>query len=562
MKKKRDHGKILLVEDSLSTIDMLEVALENRGYDVIVATSGEKAVEKAECNAPHLILLDIMMPGLDGYETCRRLKENAGTREIPVIFISGLGGSFDKVKGFNLGAVDYVVKPIEMGELFSRMRTHLTLKRLQKDLEEANAGLEERVQMRTRALQKSNTKLVKEISDRKHAEQEMRRLRNLLCNIIDCMPSVLVGVDLDERVTQWNREAEKTTGVTAREALGRPLSTAYPCLAEKMAKMRRAIRECNVVKEEKASIRVKGETRCVDVTIYPVVGEVLEGAVIRVDDVTERVRIEKMMIQTEKIMSVGGLAAGMAHEINSPLGGILQCEQNMSLRTSPELEKNIKAARECGVELSAVRAYLEKRGIFRFMAVIRESAMRASRIVSSMLRFSRQSESRKTFASLSGIIDSALELASSDFDLKRGYDFRNILITREYEPDLPDVLCVETEICQVVLNLLKNAAEAMGDSGDAAEASKILLRVRRDGQRIRMEVKDNGPGVDEEVLNRIFKPFFTTKKVGKGTGLGLSVSHFIITHNHSGSMKVESKKGDGTRFIIQLPLDEREGKEK
>ncbi|MCP4692456.1 MAG: response regulator [Desulfobacterales bacterium] len=556
MNKKRNRGRILLVDDSATTIDLVKSALENGGYEVNTAASGVKALERVEDNEPNLILLDIMMEGVDGYETCRRLKANPRTREIPVIFLSGLGAAFDKVKGFKLGAVDYVVKPIEMKELLSRVETHVTIKRLQKNLEQANAGLEERVRLRTRALQKSNEKLLKEIRERRRAEEEMSRLRNLLSNIINCMPSVLVGVDLEERVTQWNREAEKTTGVAAQDALGRDLADVHPYLAAKRDKIEQAIREARVVKEEKAPIDINGETRCFDVTVYPLVGEALEGAVIRVDDVTERVRIDEMMIQTEKIMSVGGLAAGMAHEINSPLGGILQCEQNMSLRVSPMLRKNIKAARECGVELEAVRGYLKKRDIFHFLDMIRESAVRATRIVSNMLRFSRQSESQKSSGSLSGIIDGALELALNDFDLKKGYDFRNIKIEREYEPDFPGVPCVEMEICQVVLNLLKNAAHAMAERDEGADAPKIIIQVLRDDPWARIEVEDNGPGMADEVRERIFKPFFTTKEEGKGTGLGLSVSHFIITHNHGGFMTVESTRGLGTKFIIKLPLGE------
>jgi signal transduction histidine kinase len=172
-----------------------------------------------------------------------------------------------------------------------------------------------------------------------------------------------------------------------------------------------------------------------------------------------------------------------------------------------------------------------------------------------MLQFSRPSESKKLTVSLPALIDSTVELASSDFDLKKKYDFKHIEIIREYDPGLPEVHCVETEIRQVLLNLVKNAAEAMGDQAKPAENPRIVLRARRDGSMARLEVEDNGPGMAERVRKRVFEPFFTTKGQGSGTGLGLSVSYFIITSNHQGTMRVESVEGKGTNFIIELPIE-------
>jgi signal transduction histidine kinase len=151
------------------------------------------------------------------------------------------------------------------------------------------------------------------------------------------------------------------------------------------------------------------------------------------------------------------------------------------------------------------------------------------------------------------LIEKVLELAGKEYDLNKRYDFRNIQIIKDFDPELPPVPCYETEIEQVVLNLLKNAAQAMRGNDHPREDS-IILRLQREGTMARIEVEDNGPGMTEAVRRRIFEPFFTTKPVGEGTGLGLSVSYTIITHNHCGSIETASSPGRGARFIIRLPL--------
>lgn len=403
-------------------------------------------------------------------------------------------------------------------------------------------------------LGRANEGLRAEIAERERIEAEMDRLRNLLKNIVDSMPSVLIGVDAEGRVTNWNREAQAVTGLAPQDAQGKLLDAILPELTDQMEKVRRAIRQRTVEKAEKVRRSQGGTTRFVDVMVYPLVANCVEGAVIRVDDVTERVRIEEMMIQSEKMLSVGGLAAGMAHEINNPLGAILQAAQNIQRRTSTGLPRNADVARECGTTLESLHAYLEKREVLTMIEGIRESGLRASRIVANMLQFSRTSHSQKVPANLSETINRAVELAQNDYDLKKKYDFRRIEIVRDFAPDLPAVPCSQTEIEQVVLNLLKNSAQAMAGVKEGAPP-RITVRTLREGSMARIEVDDNGPGMTEEVQRRIFEPFFTTKDVGAGTGLGLSVSYMIVTNNHKGEVTVESAPGKGARFIVRLPLE-------
>jgi len=394
---------------------------------------------------------------------------------------------------------------------------------------------------------------IQDITALKLADEEMMRMRSYLKNIIDSMPSILLGVDRDGRITHWNAEAEKITGIRESDARGRNLQVIFPALEAQLENVRLAIENREPRRVERIRSRIGDAVMYLDVMVYPLIDDDVQGAVIRVDDVSSRVRIEEMMVQTEKMLSVGGLAAGMAHEINNPLGGILLGAQNIMRRVSPDLKVNAETAEEYGTTIEAIHGYMEARKITKMLDGIREMGERASKIVSNMLSFSRQSESRMSMASLADILDKTLDLAANDYDLKKKYDFRHIKIIREYA-DLPDVSCVVTEIQQVILNLLKNSAQAIADKDYAGGRAAITLRLMKEGEWARIEIEDNGPGIDETHRKRVFEPFFTTKEVGVGTGLGLSVSYFIITNNHKGAMEVESWTGKGTRFIIHLPL--------
>lgn len=392
-----------------------------------------------------------------------------------------------------------------------------------------------------------------DITELRRAVTEMQRMRSYLKNIIDSMPSILVGVDAQGRITEWNQGAEQFTGVPSRDAMGHSFDKLLPQLSSQLQSVREAIRRREPVRTERLATESDGEVRYSDVVVYPLIANGAVGAVIRVDDVTNRVRIEQMMVQTEKMMSVGGLAAGMAHEINNPLSAVLQGGQNILRRLSSELPANRETAEVLGLSLERLNAYLESRGIFKFLAGIHEAATRAAHIVADMLAFSRRSDTHFVPASLAEMLETVVRLVGSDYDLKKKYDFRQIEIIRDYDVSMGQVYCDRTEIEQVFLNIIKNAAQAMSDSG-RAPPYRIVLRTRRDGEHARVEIEDNGPGMDEKTCKRVFEPFFTTKAVGVGTGLGLSVSYFIITEHHGGSISVASTPGQGTCFTIRLPL--------
>ncbi len=406
-----------------------------------------------------------------------------------------------------------------------------------------------------------NEQLLRQIHDRERAENELRNLRNYLSNIIDSMPSVLVGVDVQGNVTQWNKTAERITGTAAGAAQGKPLSHVFPRMAPEMKKITESIRTRETKQERKRPRQSETGVRYEDVTIYPLAADGVEGAVIRIDDVTARVHMEEMMIQGEKMLSVGGLAAGMAHEINNPLAAIMGAAGVMATRLSEpsNIPANREAAAAAGTTMKAIQDFMEARGIPRMLTAINESGRRVAGIVDNMLSFARKSDTRRSSHSLVELLDKTLELAATDYDLKKHYDFKAIEIKKEYEAGLPCVPCEGAKLQQVLFNIFRNGAQAMQEAGTTNPRFIVRMRIEKERKMIRIEIEDNGPGMDEETRKRVFEPFFTTKPVGVGTGLGLSVSYFIITENHGGEMAVESQPGSGAKFTIRLPLEGRGG---
>ena len=408
--------------------------------------------------------------------------------------------------------------------------------------------LENRVRERTLELEE-------EIEERKKIEMELKEARNYISNIIDSMPSILISLDSEGRITQCNKTAEEMIGVSREESVGLFIDSLIPQMKKRMSYIRDSIESGEIRQEQKVVIKDSGGIKYADITIYPLTEEGARGAVIRIDDVTNKIRLEEMMIQSEKMLSVGGLAAGMAHEINNPLGGMMQTAHVMENRLGKNLGMpgNIKAAEEAGTTMEAIKAFMDSRGIPRMINSINESGRRVAEIIDNMLSFSRKSDGQSTTKDINELFEKTLELAYSDYDLKKQYDFKLVNIVREYSTDLPMIPCQQGKIQQVLLNILRNGAQAMQKA--ATENPTFRIKTYQDKVRnmVCMEIQDNGPGMDEKTRKRVFEPFFTTKEVGVGTGLGLSVSYFIIRENHNGEMEVESHPGEGARFIIRLP---------
>lgn len=400
----------------------------------------------------------------------------------------------------------------------------------------------------------TNRKLELEVQVRSKIEKKLTGFQNYLNSIIDSMPSALIALDEQLYVTQWNQEASALSGTPLDDALNQPIFLAFAPLKPFLPQLKTTVEQHTVAKIERVTW-VKDDTpRHYALTFYPLMGGAGRGVVIRIDDITQRLSLEEMMVQSEKMLSVGGLAAGMAHEINNPLGAILHNVQNVRRRLSADLPKNLEQASDAGIDLAAVNAYLQGREIPQLLDGIQQAGARAAKIVTHMLSFSRRSTREMAPCELPALIDQAVEIAGNDFDLAIGFDFKGQNIVRQFDPALGPVPGTANELEQVLLNLLKNAAQAIHQRSDEQEPGRITLRTRLNPPWAEIQVEDNGVGMPESVRKRIFEPFFTTKEIGQGTGLGLSVSYFIITNNHKGQMEVQSSPGQGTCFTLRLPL--------
>jgi PAS domain S-box-containing protein len=390
-----------------------------------------------------------------------------------------------------------------------------------------------------------------DITDIKKTETALRNTRNNIRSIINSMPSILAGLDTLGNITLWNTEAETLTGIPAARAEGRPLKQVFPELSAHLPDIMETIEAGKVKKASRVVLDLPSGPITTDITVYPIALDTGQGAVVRADDISDRIRMEEMVVQSEKMLSVGGLAAGMAHEINNPLAGMLQSLQVIRNRLTTPMPGNLEAAEKSGIPMENLRAYLEQRQILSMMDLMAESGQRAAQIVSNMLSFSRKSGQTQSPHDLTAILDDTVELIRNDYSMKHQYDFKSIDVQKHYAENMRPVSCRRGELQQVLLNILKNGAEAMITAGTNAPC--FALRCYEKQDRAVIEIRDNGPGMDAVTRKRLFEPFYTTKDVGLGTGLGLSVSYFIITENHNGTLEVESQPGKGAAFIITLP---------
>jgi PAS domain S-box-containing protein len=527
--------RILVVDDVVKNIQVIGKILRDKGFLVSVAQSGAQALEIVRNYLPDLVLLDILMPGMDGFETCRELKKKIKFKTIPIIFLSALAETTDKLRGFKAGAVDYVTKPIASEELLARIKFHLEVKSLRENLED-------QVKIRTQELSRIN--------------QSLRRQEEDYRSVMKAVPDPIIVYDLKGHCVYINPAFTRMFGWTRDDLLGKRPDFVVETEWKKTKDAIEKTYELGVLSDFQTR-RYTREGNILDVSISGASyknsqGEDI-GIVVNLRDITEWKKTQEMMIQNEKMMSLGGLAAGMAHEIKNPLGAIVQNSQVLKNRLFGRMPANLSVAKECDLSFDRMETYLNKRKIGNMLESFWEAGVRINTIIDNMLSFSRKSESNPIPCNFSVLMDKTIVLASQDYDLKKNYDFRQIRIEREYDPDLPDVPCEESKIQQVFFNILKNGSEAMHENMENEPC--FILRTRQEKQMVCMEITDNGPGMDSKIQKKIFEPFYTTKGTSAGTGLGLSVSFFIIQKGHKGTLEVASVPGQGTTFTICLPLN-------
>jgi len=352
--------------------------------------------------------------------------------------------------------------------------------------------------------------------------QTVERLKEYNVNIVESIDVGVLVLDLDNQITGWNRSLEQITQVPRSAALGRPLEALFETdFVNDVAGLTRRSRfePKEIFHLYRHRMCTKGGTELTaNLSIAPLIGQEQEtyGTVVILEDISERLKLEDQLMQSEKLASIGMLAAGVAHEVNTPLTGISSYAQMLKQKYPPEHPD---------------RKLLER---------IENQTFRASRIVNALLNLAHQKQPELAVIDLHLVLNETLALL--EHELKRG----KIRVLRELDPKLPQVLGDSNKLQQVFLNLVLNSRDAMPDGGS------VTLRTRLDGERVVVEVADTGVGIPPEALPKIYDPFFTTKRVGQGTGLGLALSYGIV-QEHNGSIEVASEVGRGTTMTLSFP---------
>jgi PAS domain S-box-containing protein len=393
-----------------------------------------------------------------------------------------------------------------------------------------------------------NEKIAREITIRSSIESQLTHTRSILNNIIDSMPSALFTLDNNGYIIQCNQQAADWLGCERQPLVGKRLSNYIKELNDFNSLINQSLKESCVNKIERLTLSLPIGTFPADIALYPLKDHSLKGLVIRIDDISQREKMEEVIMQTEKMKSVGGLAAGMAHEINNPLGAILQGVQNIQRRIKVDNEKNQEIATAHHLDLNAMSGYLEQRQVTKFINNIQDAGKRAASIVANMLQFSRGDQQQLSQTFVKELIERSLNLARADLELK------SISIHLSNMDDTLLFYCIPSELEQVILNLLQNSAHALSNYNPGNNwTPQIHISAEQNESNTYIKVRDNGPGMSKEIRRRIFEPFFTTKDIGAGTGLGLSVSYFIITAHHHGQLDIESKRDEGACFTLTIP---------
>lgn len=359
-----------------------------------------------------------------------------------------------------------------------------------------------------------NTNLYRSLKEK---ADEYERLKEFSENIVESINVGVLAADLDDRVESWNTQMERLSGIGRADALGRRLSELFPgALVEQLDRTRGEMRIQHLDKFTLDCIQ--GEAT-VNIAIAPLVSRDLEqiGRLVIFDDITARAELERRLVQADKLSSIGLLAAGVAHEVNTPLAVISNYAQMLTKQVAGDDQKS------------------------RMLEKISRQTFRASEIVNSLLNFSRTWTSDLAEVQINGVIRETLGLLEHQLR-KAGVEVRTDL-----DPNLPPVKGNQGKLQQVFLNLFLNARDAMEPSGT------LQVVTRQSDKGVEVDVVDSGHGIAPEHMGRIYDPFFTTKGVKKGTGLGLSVTYGII-QEHGGAIEAISKPGEGTCFHLEFPV--------
>lgn len=375
-----------------------------------------------------------------------------------------------------------------------------------------------------------------DVTQRKRAEAKLTMAQDYISNIIDSMPSCLIGVDADCNVTQMNTEAKRIAGLSPEQAIGRPLVEVFPHMNDELIRIRQAM-ESGKPFFESAIPRNEGNTSTFDdLTIYPLVIGDASGAVVRIDDATDRCELEAQVSQSRKMDAIGQMAGGIAHDFNNMLGAIIGAGELLRNSTTK----------------------LDEEGEM-FVDMILSSAERAASLTKKLLTFGRKGGQVREAVDMATVVDDGVAILQRIIDKK-------VTVSVTNGAEVNGIMGDHAALQSVIINIGINAGHAMPDGGDITITTRnVVLESSHcanssfsisPGNYFELEVTDGGCGIPEENLQKIFEPFFTTKEHGKGTGLGLAAAYGTI-QDHHGELTVQSELELGSVFRIHLPCFEK-----
>lgn len=384
-----------------------------------------------------------------------------------------------------------------------------------------------------KAIQGQIYKLNNEVMERRKIEVELRYLERYLADIINSMPSVIIGIDSRKNVTQWNSNAENLTGVPAVKALNMPLAEIYPGLEDICPIISESMERGEIKRLTKRERKDESGSIYEDITIYPLSNRSAKevGAVIRIDNVTKEYELELQIQHSRRMDAIGQLAGGVAHDFNNMLSGISGASELLEL------------------------ALVGKDNELKYIGIIRNATKRAAGLTQKLLAFSRKGKQLSEPVNLHAIVNDAIAI------LERSIDKR-IVIQTDLQADQYMVNGDPSQLQSGILNICVNARDAMPEGGDIkvstvnVEFNENDRQVDADftpGKYIKLSIEDSGTGISHKLQSRIFEPFFTTKEVGKGTGLGLAAVYGTVKEHH-GHIHMYSEPGKGAVFHIFLPV--------
>jgi two-component system, NtrC family, sensor kinase len=561
--KPKETQKILLVEDDHLVMRYLAKQISKHGFSVLQAENGKIGWDLFQRESPALVVTDIYMSELNGLELLKRMVHTSP--EIPVIIISGAGTMDDVISAMRIGAWDFLTKPFEGPEILlhsiEKAFEWVKLKKISNDYQK---------EMEAKVLEKT-TELRTELHAREAAEKKIIRAKREWEQTFDAITDLIALVNYQGEIFRVNKAMAAALGVELKKAVGKDFpslffhgpSSDYPQHPQQLSHQNNEIFNEKLGGHFEFSIVPYSDPD----TEKPV------GFIYVARNINERKKAEEekeemhsQLLQAQKLESVGQLAAGIAHEINTPIqyistnidfldeafSGIHEAIVNFENLSKRAVENSLPALlleKTQQILDDADWEYL-KEEIPSSIEQSRSGLKRVSSIVRAMKEFSHPGSKEKEMADLAHIIETTVIVARNE------WKYVAEVIT-DFDKDLPLVPCLTEEIGQVVLNLLINAAHAIGEKlGDNPESGKgmITISTKSKGDWAEISVTDTGTGVPETIRNRIFDPFFTTKKVGRGTGQGLAIVHDVITTKHHGTISIETEMGQGTTFFLRLPI--------